>query len=91
MDIIDKSNKLNYFSRYSVRLEPAKKMGTKKGVFSGVGSGVMWFIIYATYALAFWYGVGLILQDRHVEQPVYNAAVLMIVSINYRNIVVPNT
>lgn len=65
--------------RYSVRLEPAQKMGIKKGVFSGVGSGVMWFIIYATYALAFWYGVGLILDSRDEERPVYNAAVLMIV------------
>lgn len=56
-------------------------MGTRKGIFSGLGSGVMWFIIYATYALAFWYGVGLILDSRHEEKPVYTAAVLMIVSI----------
>ncbi|XP_026736211.1 multidrug resistance protein homolog 49-like [Trichoplusia ni] len=65
--------------RYARRLEPAKKMGTRKGIFSGLGSGVMWFIIYATYALAFWYGVGLILDSRHEEKPVYTAAVLMIV------------
>uniref|UniRef100_A0A2A4JRP4 ABC-type xenobiotic transporter n=1 Tax=Heliothis virescens TaxID=7102 RepID=A0A2A4JRP4_HELVI len=65
--------------RYARRLEPAKKMGTKKGIFAGLGSGVMWFIIYATYALAFWYGVGLILDSREEEKPVYTAAVLMIV------------
>ncbi|XP_075982396.1 multidrug resistance protein homolog 49-like isoform X2 [Anticarsia gemmatalis] len=65
--------------RYSARLEPAKGMGTKKGIFSGVGSGIMWFIIYATYALAFWYGVGLILDSRGEEKPMYNAAVLMII------------
>lgn len=41
----------------------------------------MWFIIYATYALAFWYGVGLILESRHEVDPVYTPAVLMIVSI----------
>ncbi|CAB3251562.1 unnamed protein product [Arctia plantaginis] len=65
--------------RYEVRLDPAKKTGTKKGIFSGVGSGIMWFIIYATYALSFWYGVGLILDSRSEEKPVYTAAVLMII------------
>ncbi|PZC77504.1 hypothetical protein B5X24_HaOG200315 [Helicoverpa armigera] len=65
--------------RYARRLEPAKKMGTKKGIFAGLGSGIMWFIIYATYALSFWYGVGLILDSRNEEKPVYTAAVLMIV------------
>lgn len=66
-------------ARYSKRLEPAKKMGMKKGIFAGLGSGVMWFIIYATYALAFWYGVGLILDSRNEEKPIYTPAVLMIV------------
>ncbi|KAJ8720984.1 hypothetical protein PYW08_006449 [Mythimna loreyi] len=65
--------------RYARRLAPAKKMGLRKGVFAGIGSGVMWFIIYATYALAFWYGVGLIIMSRHEEKPVYTPAVLMIV------------
>ncbi|XP_039747692.1 multidrug resistance protein homolog 49-like isoform X2 [Pararge aegeria] len=65
--------------RYQKRLDPAKKMGIRKGVYSGIGSGVMWLIIYATYALAFWYGVGLILDSRHEEEPVYTPAVLMIV------------
>lgn len=72
--------KIIKFFRYSKRLEPAKKMGMKKGIFAGLGSGVMWFIIYATYALAFWYGVGLILDSRNEEKPIYTPAVLMIVS-----------
>ncbi|XP_052744794.1 multidrug resistance protein homolog 49-like [Bicyclus anynana] len=65
--------------RYQKRLEPAKKMGIRKGVYSGLGSGIMWLIIYATYALSFWYGVALILESRHEDQPVYTPAVLMIV------------
>lgn len=69
-----------YFFRYAVRLSPAKKTGSRKGMYSGIGSGVMWLIIYATYALAFWYGVGLILESRHEITPVYTPAVLMIVS-----------
>ncbi|CAH2087972.1 unnamed protein product [Euphydryas editha] len=65
--------------RYQNRLDPAKKTGIKKGIYSGIGSGFMWLIIYATYALAFWYGVGLILNSRHEEKPVYTPAVLMII------------
>ena len=66
--------------RYQDRLDPAKKTGIKKGVYSGIGSGFMWLIIYATYALAFWYGVGLILDSRRLSVPIYTPAVLMIVS-----------
>lgn len=68
--------------RYSDRLEPTKKTGSKKGMWAGIGSGIMWFIIYATYALAFWYGVGLIIDSRHETYPVYTPAVLMIVSLS---------
>ena len=35
-----------------------------RGLLTGVGGGLMWFIIYASYALAFWYGVKLIMDDR---------------------------
>ncbi|CAH2055806.1 unnamed protein product, partial [Iphiclides podalirius] len=65
--------------RYSERLAPAKKTGARKGMYSGMGSGFMWLIIYMTYALAFWYGVGLILDSRHEVVPMYTPAVLMII------------
>lgn len=67
--------------RYSERLIPATKTGKRKGMYSGIGSGIMWFIIYCTYALAFWYGVDLILQDRDKPHKEYTPAVLIIVSI----------
>ncbi|KAI5635252.1 ABC transporter transmembrane region domain-containing protein [Phthorimaea operculella] len=65
--------------RYARRLQPAKSIGARKGMWSGFGSGVMWFIIYATYALAFWYGVSLILQSRREGNTVYNPASLLII------------
>jgi len=34
-------------------------------MLTGVGAGLMWFIIYSSYALAFWYGVKLIMDDRN--------------------------
>lgn len=65
--------------RYSQRLEPAEASGKKKGLFSGVGGGLMWFIIYCIYALAFWYGIRLIIADRGLEDKEYTPAVLIIV------------
>ncbi|KAK2584732.1 hypothetical protein KPH14_007064 [Odynerus spinipes] len=65
--------------RYAEKLMPAERTGIKRGMWSGVGGGVMWFIIYLSYALAFWYGVQLILEDRPKEDKEYTPAVLVIV------------
>ena len=35
-----------------------------RGILTGVGGGLMWLIIYSSYAIAFWYGVKLIMDDR---------------------------
>ena len=35
-----------------------------RGVLVAVGGAIMWLVIYGTYALAFWYGVKLIMDDR---------------------------
>lgn len=40
--------------RYSEKLVPAEKTGIRRGMWSGIGGGVMWLIIYLSYALAFW-------------------------------------
>ncbi|KAJ2945157.1 hypothetical protein O0L34_g9220 [Tuta absoluta] len=65
--------------RYARRLQPAKRIGARKGMWTGFGSGVMWFIIYATYSLAFWYGVTLILKGRREGNTTYNPATLLII------------
>ncbi|XP_043290091.1 multidrug resistance protein homolog 49 isoform X2 [Venturia canescens] len=65
--------------RYSKKLIPAESTGIKRGLWSGVGGGLMWFIIYLSYALAFWYGVQLILEDRPKDDKEYTPAVLVIV------------
>lgn len=43
----------------------------------------MWFIIYSSYALAFWYGVELILQSRELQDSEYTPAVIVIVSVSF--------
>lgn len=65
--------------RYRNRLSSAESNGRKKGLFSGIGGGIMWFIIYCCYALAFWYGISLILEDRGKDVKDYTPAVLIIV------------
>ncbi|XP_058456656.1 multidrug resistance protein homolog 49 [Malaya genurostris] len=65
--------------RYKGRLGAAEENGRKKGLFSGIGGGIMWFIIYCCYALAFWYGISLILEDRGKDVKDYTPAVLIIV------------
>ncbi|XP_032690180.1 multidrug resistance protein homolog 49 isoform X2 [Odontomachus brunneus] len=65
--------------RYAEKLVPAERTGIRRGMWSGVGGGVMWLIIYLSYALAFWYGLQLILNDREKEDKEYTPAVLVIV------------
>ena len=47
--------------RFQDNLTFAKKAGIKRGMATGIGAGLVWGIIYASYALAFWYGISLIL------------------------------
>lgn len=70
------------FERYSTRLQEAQKAGKRKGIFSGIGEGLLRFFFHVFNAIAFWYGVSLILDDRDkpLEEREYTPAVLMIVS-----------
>ncbi|XP_039955040.1 ATP-dependent translocase ABCB1 isoform X1 [Bactrocera neohumeralis] len=48
---------------YKSQIVDARKINIKRNLFSGMGFGLLWFFIYASYALAFWYGVGLVLKN----------------------------
>ncbi|KRG04715.1 uncharacterized protein Dmoj_GI26060, isoform B [Drosophila mojavensis] len=52
---------------YKEKVVAAKLLNIKRNMFSGIGFGLLWFFIYASYALAFWYGVGLVIKGRHDE------------------------
>lgn len=65
--------------RYKDRLQISVKCGQRKGFYSGLSSGLMWLLTYWCYAVAFWYGVYLILQDREEEVKEYTSPVLMII------------
>uniref|UniRef100_A0A6I8NX08 ATP binding cassette subfamily B member 1 n=1 Tax=Ornithorhynchus anatinus TaxID=9258 RepID=A0A6I8NX08_ORNAN len=51
--------------RYNKNLEEAKKVGIKKAITANISIGVAFLLIYASYALAFWYGTTLILTEEY--------------------------
>lgn len=67
--------------RYANNLVDARKINIKKSFFAGLGFGLLWFFIYATYALAFWYGVGLVIDHRVLppDEMVYDAGTMFTV------------
>ncbi|XP_049957820.1 ATP-dependent translocase ABCB1-like [Schistocerca serialis cubense] len=66
--------------RYEKNLLSAKKLNVRRNLLNGLGFGILWFVIYASYALAFWYGVGLIIEDMYkTDDKVYDAATMITV------------
>lgn len=63
-------------SRYHKNLEDAKRIGIKKAITSNISMGAAFLLIYASYALAFWYGTTLVLNDD------YSIGKVLTVSIN---------
>ncbi|XP_063255895.1 bile salt export pump isoform X5 [Prinia subflava] len=49
--------------RYDKNLVFAQHWGIRKGIIMGLFTGYMWFIIFLSYALAFWYGSKLVLEE----------------------------
>ena len=69
--------------RYFEKIKPARKSGIRRSMFTALSMGTMWFSIYASYALAFWYGVRLIIRSiDHPEKPRYDASTMMIIFFN---------
>lgn len=68
--------------RYNKRLIKAKKAVKVKGLLAGIGEGIMRFLFFGSNALAFWYGVRLVLDDRDKIDKEYTPAVLMIVGLH---------
>lgn len=60
--------------RYNANLADARKFGVKKTTASGGGMGVIYFIMFACYALAFWYGSKLVREEE-----AYTAGVMLTV------------
>uniref|UniRef100_A0A8C0L9T3 ATP binding cassette subfamily B member 1 n=1 Tax=Canis lupus dingo TaxID=286419 RepID=A0A8C0L9T3_CANLU len=51
--------------RYNKNLEEAKRIGIKKAITANISIGAAFLLIYASYALAFWYGTSLVLSSEY--------------------------
>uniref|UniRef100_A0A2K6CD09 ATP binding cassette subfamily B member 4 n=1 Tax=Macaca nemestrina TaxID=9545 RepID=A0A2K6CD09_MACNE len=51
--------------RYNKNLEEAKRIGIKKAITANISIGAAFLLIYASYALAFWYGTTLVLSKEY--------------------------
>lgn len=51
------------YSRYEKNLIDAKNFGVKKAISTNVAMGLTQFVIFGTYALAFWYGTKLSVDE----------------------------
>lgn len=70
-------------ARYEKQLLFARDNNIKRSMFSGIGFGLLWFFIYSTYALAFWYGVKLVLDERSLPNPTYDAGNMVTVCFSF--------
>ncbi|NXL60490.1 MDR1 protein, partial [Chordeiles acutipennis] len=51
--------------RYHKNLDDAKQIGIKKAITANISMGAAFLLVYASYALAFWYGTTLVLTDDY--------------------------
>ncbi|XP_055276586.1 phosphatidylcholine translocator ABCB4 isoform X4 [Moschus berezovskii] len=51
--------------RFQKHLENAKKIGIKKAISANISMGTAFLLIYASYALAFWYGSTLVIAKEY--------------------------
>lgn len=68
-------------ARYDKQLIYARENNIRRSLFSALSMGFLWLIIYASYGLAFWYGVELILRDKSKVDPTYTVSNMVTVSL----------
>lgn len=66
-----------FYFRYDKNLISAKNNNMKRSFFEACGYGSLWFCIFSSYGLAFWYGIKLMLDGN----PTYTAGNMITVSI----------
>ncbi|XP_021243282.1 ATP-binding cassette sub-family B member 5 isoform X3 [Numida meleagris] len=62
-------------AKYDTNLEAARRVGVKKSITTNTSLGVSQFLIFGSYALAFWYGTKLTVE----EPKIYNIGRVLIV------------
>lgn len=57
---------------YETKLETAYKTTVETGLFSGLGIGILMFVVFCTHGLAIWYGARLIMNEGYSGGQVMN-------------------
>lgn len=62
--------------RYEKHLIQARNNNIRRAFFNAISNGLLWFFVFSCYALSFWYGIGLIIEERDLppEERVYTPA-----------------
>ncbi|XP_032895258.1 ATP-binding cassette sub-family B member 5 [Amblyraja radiata] len=50
-------------AKYKVNLKQAKELGVKKSITTNISIGLSQFLVFSSYALAFWYGSKLVVDE----------------------------
>ncbi|TFJ96142.1 peptide methionine sulfoxide reductase MsrB [Platysternon megacephalum] len=58
------NGQMKALAKYDVNLENARKVGVKKSITTNTTLGFTEFILFGTYALAFWYGTKLTVEEK---------------------------
>ena len=64
--------------RYSENLKDAKQEGVKRGAVAGFGGGMIFFMVFCAFSLAFWYGSSLVRDGE------YTGGTVLLVSDRYK-------
>ncbi|KAB0393483.1 hypothetical protein E2I00_009459, partial [Balaenoptera physalus] len=64
-DINDTTELNTRLTEYQKHLENAKKVGIKKAISANISMGIAFLLIYASYALAFWYASTLVIAKEY--------------------------
>ncbi|XP_035228455.1 ATP-dependent translocase ABCB1-like isoform X2 [Stegodyphus dumicola] len=65
--------------RYDNHLAKARKKGIIRSFLTAISEAIAWLGIFCGYALAFWYGARLILEETEKTNPEYSSGTLVIV------------
>ncbi|CAK9780046.1 multidrug efflux pump [Cutaneotrichosporon oleaginosum] len=65
--------------RFDALIEKTRKIGNKNAIIDGTGVGVMFFAVYAAYALAFYYGGVLYAQGKADVSVIINVLLAIII------------
>lgn len=68
---------------YENHLLAAEKKSILKGAYTGIDSGLLWFLMYVSYALAMWYGIKLMIIDRKKPEELREYTPVVLIMVKY--------